>query len=119
MVHYLDFSDNPQVDNSQYILELVPGILQLLEINEIMDDPVMDNMLSMLDIEKLVQDAEKNTSDYQSSIDKNYEWFPAPTEANVLQDFAKKKFTPSTKKKALWAGCIFEQWKCIHNYKLK
>ncbi len=73
MVHYLDFSDNPQVDNSQYILELVPGILQLLEINEIMDDPVMDNMLSMLDIEKLVQDAEKNTSDYQSSIDKNYE----------------------------------------------
>ncbi len=47
------------------------------------------------------------------------EWFPALTEASVLQDFAKKKFAPSTKKKALWAGCIFEQWKCIRNYKLK
>ena len=30
-----------------------------------------------------------------------------------------KSFNATTKKKAMWAAQIFNQWKCICNYKLK
>ena len=44
---------NGQLDNSQYVPDLVPGVLQPLEINQIMEpDLEMDELLSKLDIEK-------------------------------------------------------------------
>ena len=52
IVHYMDYT-NGQLDNSQYVPDLVPGVLQPLEINEIMEpDLEMNELLSKLDIEK-------------------------------------------------------------------
>ncbi len=67
IIHYMDYT-NGQADNSWYVPDLVPGVLQLLEINEIIEpDPKTDELLSKLDIEKIVQDAEKMTSDSSNS----------------------------------------------------
>lgn len=119
VVQYIDFTENLQKDNSRYVPKLVPGVLQPLEVNEIMDDdPAFDALLSNLDIEGIVQQAEKTTKDYESAIQKDYEYFLDPLKSSVLDEFS-KKFAPSTKKKALWAGRIFVQWKCIWNFKLK
>ncbi len=48
-------------DNSSYVPDLVPGMLQPLEVNEIMeDDPAVDDMLKNLDIESIVKSAEES-----------------------------------------------------------
>ena len=83
------------------------------------DNPAFNKMLSTLDIETIVQEAEKNTQQYEDNIKKDYNQFPDPVKSSVLEEFSKKKFTPSLRKKALWAGRIFKQGKCICNFKLK
>ncbi len=45
-------------------------------------------------------------------------YFAEPKSKNIVDDYSKHKFTPSMKK-ALWASHIFNQWKYIHNFKLK
>ena len=59
-------------DNSIYVPELVPGVLQPLEVNEIMEDPKTDKWLLTLDIEKIVQQAEQSMKhlDVQQDLDK-------------------------------------------------
>ncbi len=42
-----------------------------------------------------------------------------PVTKEQLQDATNKSFSAATKKKAMWAARIFDQWKCICNYKLK
>ncbi len=64
----MDYQENPVADNSHYIPELVPGILQPLEINEIMEDPKTDEWLSMVDIEAIVQQAEQSTSNLDPKV---------------------------------------------------
>ncbi len=55
VIHYMDYEANPVPDNSRYVPELVPGMLQPLEINEIMDDTKTDEWLASVDIENIVQ----------------------------------------------------------------
>ena len=60
ILHYMDYSANPVADNSKYVPDLVPGMLQPLEINEIMeDDPTLDDMLKNLDIKLIIKSAEE------------------------------------------------------------
>ena len=42
VIQFMDYQENPVPDNSWYVPELVPGVLQPLEINEIMEDPKTD-----------------------------------------------------------------------------
>ena len=56
VIHYMDYTETPAVDNSSYIPDLVPGMLQPLEVYE--DDSVSDEVLSNLDIEAIVKEAE-------------------------------------------------------------
>lgn len=42
VIQYMDYQENPVPDNSHYVPELVPGVLQPLEVNEIMEDPNVD-----------------------------------------------------------------------------
>ena len=54
IVHYMDFSnEGPEADNGSYIPDLVPGLLQLLEVYE--DQEISDEILSNLDIESIVK----------------------------------------------------------------
>ena len=117
IVHYMDYTENPPVDNSRYIPDLVPGVLQPLKILD--DDPVVDNLISKMDIEKIAQESEQLTAGVQEKVQKDMQCFPEPHNKELLVKYRKKKFAPSTKKKALWAARIFEQWKCICNYKIK
>ncbi len=55
-------------DNSTYIPDLVPGMLQPLEVIE--DDPLMDKALSELDIEKIVSEAELCTKNFEQQKEK-------------------------------------------------
>ena len=98
------------LDNSSYVSDLVPGMLQPLEVNEIMeDDPAVDDMLKNLDIESIVKSAEELMKNVDQQVEKNLKHFGEPASAEMLSDFGRRKFAPSTKKKALWAGRIFEQ----------
>ncbi len=117
IVHYMDYQANPVQDNSRYVPDLVPGVLQPLEVLD--EDPVLDEIMSEIDVEAIVKQAEECTADYQKSIEKDYHHFPKPSTEESLSDFTKKKYAPSTRKKALWARCIFEQWNYIHNFKIK
>ncbi len=117
IVHYMDYKENRVEDNSRYIPDLVPGILQPLEVLD--NNPITDKVLSELDIEKIVSEAEACTKRIEDKQQKDMTHFAEPISSDVLQDYSKHKYTPSTKKKALWASRIFEQWKCIRNYKLK
>ncbi len=119
VIQYMDYQENPVPDNSRYIPELVPGILQPLEINEIMEDPNTDEWLSNLDIEKIVKQAEESTKDVEEKIQKDMKRFPEPTKPDTLQEFSMHTFSAATCRKAQWASRIFDQWKCIRNFKLK
>ncbi len=59
VVHYMDYISNPVPDNSRYIPDLVPGVLQPLELVD--DDPVLDNIISKIDIEKIISEVEAET----------------------------------------------------------
>ncbi len=114
IVKYLDYTETPEVDNSRYVPDLVPGILQPLEVNEIMEeDPAFDKLLSTMDIEAIVSAAEESTKNVEQQVHKNLNHFPDPVSTDTLSEFSHRKFALSTKKKAMWAGRIFEQWKCI------
>lgn len=117
IVQYIDYQSNPVPDNSHYIPDLVPGVLQPLEVIE--EDPEFDSLLQNLDVEALVKEADDYTAKYEASIKKDYHHFPDPSDSTQLGDFSKRKYAPSMRKKVMWAGRIFEQWKCIQNYKLK
>ncbi len=119
VIQYMDYQENPVPDNSGYIPELVPGILQLLEVNEIIKDPNTDEWLSNLDIEKIIKQAAESTKDVQKQMDKDMNRFPEPTKKEMLQEFLTRTFSATTWCKAQWASLIFDQWKCIHNFKLK
>ncbi len=86
---------------------------------ELIEDDELDHVISEVDIEKLVCEAEESTKGVEQDMEKNLKCFPEPSSDKYFQDVSKKKFLPSTRKKALWAGRIFEQWKCIQNFKLK
>ena len=116
IVQYMDYQDNAVPDNSTYIPDLVPGMLQPLEVIE--EDVISDKDLSELDIEQIVQESEECMKNVHAQSVKQMSCFAEPVSAATASDFS-KKYAPSTKKKALWAGRIFEQWKCIRNFKLK
>ena len=112
VIQYMDYSDNPPKDNS-YVLDLVPGVLQPLEVDEIMEeDPIADKLLSNLDIELIVKNAEQQ-------YEKQMKRFLEPSKSESLTEITKKQYAPSIKRKAYWAARIFDQWKCIWNYKVK
>ncbi len=120
VIQYMAYQASPVPDNSSYILDLVPGMLQPLEINEIMqDNPAVDDMIKNLDIESIMKSTENLTKYVDPAVEKDMKRFAEPASAEMMNDFGKRKFAPSTKKKAMWAGRIFEQWKCICNYKSK
>ncbi len=121
IVQYMDHSDEKgKPDNACYVPDLVPGVLQLLEINEIMEeDKSTDELLANMDIEKIVQEAESMTKNVDHQVNKQMHRFPDPVPKDNMIDMSKHKFSVSTKKKAMWAAYIFEQWKCIRNFKIK
>ena len=45
--------------------------------------------------------------------------FPKPAQKDNLNKMTKKSYAESTRKKALWAAQISDQWKCICNFKIK
>ncbi len=95
----MDYQENPVPDNSTYILDLVPGMLQPLEVIE--DDPIMDKELSELDIEWIVAEVENCTKNVEVQNAKQLSCFVEPVTNDIATDFAKKKYAPATKKKAL------------------
>ncbi len=121
IVQFFDYT-NGEPDNSHYIPNLVPGMLQPLE--DILHSE-NDAFLSMTDIEKLVKEAKESTGGLPppppapAPSDKDLKRFGQPVTNELLQDVSNKSFSAATKKKVLWAVCIFNQWKCIRNYKLK
>ncbi len=69
IIHYMDYQANPVKDNSRYVPELVPGLLQPLEINEIIeDDPAVNSLLSNMDLEPIVHEAEECTKDVSKML---------------------------------------------------
>lgn len=115
VVQYMDYSSGDQ-DNSRHILNLVPSMLQPLE--EI-SDAETDEFLSSIDIEALVKQAEDSTGGIPPPPDKDLKHFGSVTSEEEFKQVTNHSFSAATKWKALWAGCIFDQWKCICNYKLK
>ena len=69
VIYYMDYEANPVPDNSRYIPELVLGMLQPLEINDIMDDPKTDEWLASVDIENIVQQAKASTKDVEKKME--------------------------------------------------
>ena len=69
-------------------------------------------------LKKIVCEAEQMTRDSECD-NKQMRHFPEPVTKDTMTEMSKRKFSNSTKKKAQWAGQIFEQWKYIQNYKLK
>ncbi len=115
IINYMDYQENPVQDNSRYVPELVPGVLQPLEINEIMEDPNTDEWLSKVDIEKIVKEVEESTKHIDPEVSKDFNYFASPIKLDTMQGFKTCMFSASTRKKANWAGHIFEQWKYITN----
>ncbi len=116
VIQFMDYTDGGPLDNSRYVPKLVPGMLQLLE--EFSEE---DKYLSTIDIEAIVKEAEKTTEGLppQTPSEKDLKRFGKPISKEKMHDVCNKSFSTTTKKKALWARYIFDQWKCIHNYKLK
>ena len=98
---------------------------------EELSDEETDQLLSPVDIEALVKAAEESTGGLPPNhmplepapqpplADKDMKRFGAPTTPNDLKQVTNHSFSAVTKRKVLWATRIFEQWKCILNYKLK
>ncbi len=120
IIQFMDYT-NGQPDNSRYIPNLVPGMLQPLE--ELSDNET-DQFLSIIDIEVLVKQVEKTTGGLpsakeQTPPEKQLKHFADAVSKEKMCDIGSKSFSAATKKKAMWAAKIFYQWKCIRNYKLK
>ncbi len=133
VVNYMDYT-NGQEDNSSYIPILVPGMFQLLEE---LSDQETDEFLKTIDIEALVKQAEQSTGGLPPNhpvpnepavnhsgpnlvpAEKDLKRFSAPSMELDLKEVTNHSFSATTKRKALWAARIFDQWKCIWNYKLK
>ncbi len=123
VVQYMDYT-NGQPDNGHYIPNLVPRMLQPLE--DLSDSG--DKFLSTVDIEALVKQAEQSTGGLPQQIipdqtmaplEKDLNRFGSVTSDDKLKEAMNCSFSTVTKCKALWAARIFDQWKCIRNYKLK
>ena len=121
VAQYMDYT-NGQPDNSHYIPNLVPGVLQPLE--ELSD--LGDEYLSTIDIEALVKQAEYSTGGIPqhhgpspAPAEKDLKRFGSVTTDETFKEAMNRSFSIATKHKALWAVRIFDQWKCIQNYKLK
>ena len=117
VIQYMDYSENPVQDNSRYIPDLVPGILQSLEVIE--EDPALDSILSNLNVKALVKESEAMMKNVDNQVQQQMSCFPEPSKTEAMEEYSRKKFAPSTCKKALWANRMFEQWKCICNFKIK
>ncbi len=94
VIHYMDYTETPAVDNSSYIPDLVPGMLQPLEVYE--DDSVSDEVLSNLDIEAIVKEAELSigTPNVDSpNMEKQLKWFPEPSDSSEVTKFSKKNIS--------------------------
>lgn len=124
IVQFMDYT-NGCPDNSRYIPNLVPGMLQPLEDISDMDN---DDFLSTINTEKLVKQAEESTGSLPTPVsltpkplpsEKDLKYFGQPVSSEDMKDVTNKSFSTAMKKKTLWAGHIFDQWKCIRNYKLK
>ncbi len=109
VIQYMDYDANAVPDNSRYIPELVPGILQPLEINEIMDDLKIDEWLATVDIENIVQQAKESMKQVEKELDKGLKQFPEPTKPDTVQQFSTRTFSAATCCKAQWASQIFDQ----------
>ncbi len=116
VIEFMDYSNDQ--DNSRYIPNLMPGMLQPLEE---LSDVETDQFLSTIDIDALVKEAENSTGGIPNPVpaQKDLKCFGKPTSQEDLNKVTNHSFSTATKRKALWAACIFDQWKCIHNYKLK
>ena len=116
MVQYIDYSSG-QPDKSKYIPNLVPGILQPLK--ELLDAET-DEFLSTI---ALVKEAEQSTGSlpptHPAPADKDLKRFRTVTSEEELKQMTNRSFSAVIKRTALWAACIFDQWKCVLNYKLK
>ncbi len=73
------------------------------------EDPQLDSILSNLDVEALVKESENLTKDVDNQMEQQMSRFPKPSSDQVIEEYSKQKFAPSTRKKALWANRIFEQ----------
>ncbi len=116
----MDYTDGGPLDNSRYVPTLVPGMLQPLEE---LSDHDSDDFLLTVNIEALVKEVEKTSGGLpdapKAPSEKDLKCFAQPVMTEKMCDMTNKSFSAATKKKALWAAQIFDQWKCIHNYKLK
>ena len=90
IIHFMDYSNEPPRENCMYILDLVPGMLQPLEIVE---DEVPDEVLSSLDIEAIVKESELCTgtkSEDSAEMKQQLERFPEPTKNDEIECLGKK-----------------------------
>ncbi len=72
----------------------------------------------------MVKQAENSTGGIPKATDppppeKDLKHFGDITSAQTLKEVGNHSFSTATKRKVMWAARIFDQWKCIHNYKLK
>lgn len=91
VIHFMDYTDTLQVDNSSYIPDLVPGMLQPLEVYE--DDGISDEVLSNLDIKAIIKQAEISMgmpSVDSPEMDKQLKQFPEPSDSSDVQRLSKK-----------------------------
>ena len=83
IIHFMDYSNEPPCENTMYIPDLVPGLLQPLEIVE--DSEILDEVLSTLDIESLVKQAKISTgtkSEDSAEMTQQMQHFPEPTKSD-------------------------------------
>lgn len=93
VIHYMDYTENPVKDNSSYLLDLVPGMLQPLEVYDDQEEIMSDKILSKLDIEAIVKQAEMfigTVSMDSPDMEKQMNWFPDPSESAEVKHLSKK-----------------------------
>ncbi len=86
VIQYMDYQANPVPHNSRYIPDLVPGVLQPLELLD--EDTEMDKLLSEVDIEKIVREAEEATRTHSDTLAKAHWRFGTSVSKDELQDFS-------------------------------
>ncbi len=107
VIQFMDYTNRGLPDNSRYVPKLVPGMLQPLE--EFFDEE--DKYLSTINIEAIVKEAEKTTGGLppQTPSEKDLRRFGEPISKEKMHNVCNKSLSTATKKKALWAGHIFDQ----------
>ena len=85
IVEYLDLQSLP--DNSSYVPDLTQGLLQPCEVF----DPEMDQLLTQLDVEEIVQNAEKLTQNLPQQED-NSQRFGPPVSEEKIQSSSFKRY---------------------------